>query len=85
MADAEEIAYRATYCNMAIMLWERRTSDTRAGRMTNVPNKPKTTTSTFRIPTELKAAAQERAEAEGKTLTDVVVEALAKYAKGGKL
>lgn len=54
------------------------------GRMTNVPNKPKTPTSTFRIPVELKTAAQERAEAEGKTLTDVVVDALSKYAKGKK-
>ena len=50
-----------------------------------VPNKPKTPTSTFRIPVELKTAAQKRAEAEGKTLTDVVVDALTKYAKGRKL
>lgn len=49
-----------------------------------VPNKPKTPTSTFRIPLELKTAAQDRAEAEGKTLTDVVVDALTKYAKGRK-
>jgi predicted HicB family RNase H-like nuclease len=49
-----------------------------------VPNKPRTPTSTFRIPVELKTAAQERAEAEGKTLTDVVVDALTKYAKGKK-
>lgn len=54
------------------------------GTMVTVPNKPKTPTSTFRIPVELKAAAQERAEAEGKTLTDVVVDALTKYAKGRK-
>lgn len=53
-------------------------------KIRNVPNKPKTPTSTFRIPTELKTAAQERAEAEGKTLTDVVVDALTKYAKGKK-
>lgn len=52
--------------------------------MVTVPNKPKTPTSTFRIPVDLKAAAQQRAEAEGKTLTAVVVDALTKYAKGSK-
>lgn len=46
-----------------------------------VPNKPKTPVTGFRIPPELKAAAAERAAAEDKTLTDVVVESLERYVK----
>jgi len=45
---------------------------------------PKTPHSTFRIPLDLKAAAAEKAAAEGKTLTDVITEALVKYTKGKK-
>lgn len=48
------------------------------------PNAPKTPVSNFRIPPELKAKAQAKAAAEGKTLTDVIVENLAKYTKGWK-
>lgn len=47
-----------------------------------VPNKPKTPVTGFRIPEDVKAAAVARAEAEGKTLTDVVVEHLRRYGKG---
>lgn len=51
-------------------------------RLRRVPNKPKTPISGFRIPEDVKAAAVERASAEGKTLTDIVVEALRRYGKG---
>ncbi len=44
-----------------------------------VPNQPKTPHSTFRIPVELKEAAAEKAKAEGRTLTDVIVAALTEY------
>lgn len=46
-----------------------------------MPNKPKTPITGFRIPTELKEKAVEQAAAEGKTLTDVVVESLERYVK----
>lgn len=49
-----------------------------------VPNKPKTPVSGFRIPEELKAKAVTKAEAEGKTLTDVVVAALERYVRRAK-
>lgn len=49
-----------------------------------VPNKPKTPITGFRIPEDVKTAAVERAQAEGKTLTDVVVAYLRRYGKGGK-
>ena len=44
------------------------------------PNQPATPISGFRIPVELKAAAAAKAKAEGKTLTDVVIECLREYA-----
>lgn len=50
-------------------------------RLRLVPNKPKTPISGFRIPADVKAAAVERATAEGKTLTDVVVDCLRRYGK----
>jgi hypothetical protein len=50
--------------------------------MAPVPNKPKTPVTGFRIPEDVKAAAVTRAEAEGKTLTDVVVDHLRRYGKG---
>lgn len=49
-----------------------------------VPNKPRTPITGFRIPEDVKQAAVERATSEGKTLTDVVVEALRRYGRGGK-
>ena len=50
-------------------------------RLPRVPNKPRTPISGFRIPEDVKAAAVERATAEGRTLTDVVVEYLRRYGK----
>lgn len=52
------------------------------GSLRRVPNKPKTPISGFRIPEDVKAAAMERAAAEGKTLTEVVVSHLRRYGKG---
>lgn len=49
------------------------------GRLPRVPNKPKTPVSGFRIPLDLKARCAAKAEAEGKTLTEVVIEALKRY------
>lgn len=46
-----------------------------------VPNKPRTPITGFRIPEDVKTPAVERAAAEGKTLTDVVVEHLRRYGK----
>lgn len=46
-----------------------------------MPNKPKVKVSTFRIPPDLKARAQVAAEANGTTLTAIVIEALERYAK----
>jgi hypothetical protein len=51
-------------------------------KIETMPNKPKTPVTGFRIPETVKGPAAERAAAEGKTLTDVVVEHLAKYGKG---
>jgi predicted HicB family RNase H-like nuclease len=45
------------------------------------PKKEPSTPSTFRLPDALKAAAVEKAEAEGKTLTDVIVAALQRYVR----
>lgn len=51
--------------------------------MTSVtPNAPKTPISNFRIPPELKANAKAKAEAEGRTLTDVIVDYLKRYTRG---
>jgi predicted HicB family RNase H-like nuclease len=47
--------------------------------MRDVPNMPKTPLASFRIPKALKDEAAKRAAKEGKTLTDVVVEALERY------
>lgn len=53
------------------------------GRMGAVPNQPKTPVTNFRIPLALKAKAQRKAEGQGRTLTDVVVEALEEYTHDG--
>jgi len=45
-----------------------------------MPNMPKTPISNFRIPADVKARAQAKAAEEGKTLTDVVVKLLERYA-----
>ncbi|WP_366513404.1 ribbon-helix-helix protein, CopG family [Herbiconiux sp.] len=44
-----------------------------------MPNQPKTPIRGFRIPTDLYEAAQAAAQAEGRTISDVVREALAAY------
>lgn len=44
-----------------------------------VPNQPKTPMRGFRIPTDLYKAAQAKAASEGRTVTDVVRDALARY------
>ncbi len=49
-----------------------------------VPNQPFTKVSTFRIPPDLKAHAQAAAEANGTTLTAIVIEALERYVKENK-
>jgi predicted HicB family RNase H-like nuclease len=50
----------------------------------SMPNQPATKVSAFRIPLDLKAAAAAKAKSEGKTLTDVIVEALTRYVKRSK-
>lgn len=47
--------------------------------MASMPNQPKTPITNFRIPVELKSAATKKAASEGRTLTDVVNESLARY------
>lgn len=44
------------------------------------PNQPATPISSFRIPADVKNAAAAKAKDEGRTLTDVIVEALREYA-----
>jgi hypothetical protein len=48
-----------------------------------VPNKPKTPISSFRIPTDLKQAAQSVAKGREEDLTAVVIRALEQYVKRG--
>jgi len=48
-----------------------------------VPNQPKTPIRGFRIPTDIYEAAQTKALSEGRTLTDVVREALVRYVDAG--
>lgn len=48
----------------------------------NMSNQPKTPNRVFRAPDEEWEAARERAQAEGRTLTDVLRQALREYAKG---
>jgi len=49
-----------------------------------MPNKPKTPHRTIRIDDTLWKAAQAAAEREGKTVTDVIREALTRYVKRSK-
>jgi NRPS condensation-like uncharacterized protein len=46
-----------------------------------MPNQPKTPISSFRIPSDLKKAVKAKAEAEGRTVSDVVVAALRRYVR----
>ena len=48
----------------------------------SMPNQPKTPMKSFRISEDLYRAALRKAEEEGKTLSDVVREALEKYVRG---
>ncbi|ANP74540.1 hypothetical protein [Cryobacterium arcticum] len=54
-------------------------SDT--AKMKPMPNKPKTPLRAIRISDEVWVAAQERALEDGRTVSDVVREALVKYGK----
>lgn len=45
---------------------------------------PRTPVSNFRIPADIKEAATKKAEAEGKTLSRVVIDLLREYARGTK-
>lgn len=47
--------------------------------MGDVPNQPKTPNRSFRIADDIYYPAREKAAAEGRTLTDVVTEALLDY------
>lgn len=55
---------------------------TRTGRLPSVPNQPKTPQRSVRVPDEVWQAAKARADAEGRTLSDVVRTSLENYAKG---
>jgi hypothetical protein len=46
-----------------------------------MPNAPKTPTRTIRVATDLWASVKEKAAIEGRTVTDVIVEALKAYIK----
>lgn len=50
--------------------------------ISSMPNQPKTPMKSFRISEDLYRAALSKAEEEGKTLSDVVREALEKYIQG---
>lgn len=43
------------------------------------PNQPATSNKTLRVPDELWAAAMKKAHDEGKTLTEVIIEALKRF------
>lgn len=44
-----------------------------------VPNQPKTPVRSFRIPDDIYLPAQEKANREGLTLTEIVIDALVEY------
>ncbi len=46
-----------------------------------MPNAPKTPTRTIRVSTDLWLAVKDKAAIEGRTVTDVIVEALKAYVK----
>lgn len=46
-----------------------------------MPNAPKTPTRTIRVSTELWSAVKDKAAIEGRTVTDVIIEALKAYIK----
>lgn len=47
-----------------------------------MPNAPKTPTRTFRCPDEIWNAAKEKTLSEGRTITDVLIDALREYVDG---
>ncbi|MCV7434794.1 YlcI/YnfO family protein [Mycolicibacterium bacteremicum] len=51
------------------------------GTLPRVPNQPRTPLRSFRIPDELYAAAQAKAEEKGESVSDVVRRALERYVK----
>ena len=51
------------------------------GRLRRMPNKPKTPVRGIRVDDELWHAAQDKASAEGRTMTDVLVAYLRRYVK----
>lgn len=46
-----------------------------------MPNSPKTPTRTIRVSTELWSAVKDKAAIEGRTVTEVIIEALKEYIK----
>lgn len=46
-----------------------------------MPNAPKTPTRTIRVSSELWSTVKEKAAIEGRTITDVIIEALKDYIK----
>jgi hypothetical protein len=46
-----------------------------------MPNAPKTPTRTIRVSTELWTSVKDKAEIDGRTVTDVIVSALKEYVK----
>lgn len=46
-----------------------------------MPNSPKTPTRTIRVSNELWSAVKEKAKIDGRTVTDVIIEALKAYLK----
>jgi len=46
-----------------------------------MPNAPKTPTRTIRVSSELWSAVKDKAAIEGRTVTDVIIEALKAYIK----
>ena len=47
--------------------------------MSTMPNAPKTPTRTIRVSNQLWAAVKEKAAIDGRTVTDVIIEALKDY------
>ena len=47
-----------------------------------MPNAPKTPTRTIRVNADLWAAVKEKAAIEGRTVTDVIINALKRYVSG---
>lgn len=70
--------HHSTLVHMHLTNQTRQTAHT-PGTLGRVPNKPKTPNRAIRVDTVLWRAAQEKAAAEGKTLTGVIVAYLKRY------